>query len=165
MCGKVAKCTILPGSKCKPKADILEEPPGGGSLREFGPRIKAEASERAWLGLPASPVESLKPILTLSLGNNQPTGRFPLFPLLHNCNVFPEGTMGAGLQLTSAEKFSIGLTTGCARYCLLGSPHPLVVLKKIFYSLLTPVEVSTSAMSASSGDLPAIRSPVEVWLK
>lgn len=73
--------------------------------------------------------------------------------------------MGAGIQLTSAEKFSIGLTTSCARYCLLGSPHPLVVLKRIFYSRLTPVEVSTSAMSASSGGLLAIRSPVEAWMK
>lgn len=76
--GEVGKCTIPPDSKCTLKADGLEGPPGGGSLGEFGPRIKAEASERAWLGLPASPVESLKSVLILSLGDNQPTGQFPV---------------------------------------------------------------------------------------
>lgn len=38
VCGKIGKCTILPGSKCTLKADCLEGPPGGGSLREFDPR-------------------------------------------------------------------------------------------------------------------------------
>lgn len=165
VCGKVGKCIILPDSKCTLKADGLERPPGGKSFGEFGPKIKAEASEKEWLGLPASPVESLKSILILSLVDNQPTGQFPLFPLVHNCKVFPEGTMGAGLQLTSAEKFAIGLKISCAKYYLLGIPHPLVVLKRIFYSLLTPIKVPASVMSASPGNLPAIRSPVEAWLK
>lgn len=79
VCDEVGKCSFLPGPKCAPKADGLQGSPGGASLEGFGSRKKAEASERAWLGLPASQWSlSSKPLLIFVLGADRPRGWFPL---------------------------------------------------------------------------------------
>lgn len=111
--GNTASCLVS-------KTDSLQD------FRKVWPHIKEEVSERAWWGLPAPLLDSLKPILTVFPGEWQkPSSLLPLCLPLHECNVLAgqTGSWAPAPLWREDLPFVWQLTVPGA---VLGHPHPLL---------------------------------------
>lgn len=122
----VGKPSFLPGPKCALQSRWPSGTSGRGLTGRVWPQEEGRGLRKGMVGPPSPPVASQTKPHPLP-GRRKRTGWSPPRLPLHNSKVLPEETVGAGLQLPSAEEFCRWFDNGLCQVLPAWKPPPLAV--------------------------------------